>query len=98
MNTDYGNQSSSEWYVYNNYTPPQEYWFDATISTYTYPWIRINYGGADSGYTNTWASGTGIFNNNISTTRIEGIRFYNNNSYYYQSPTRVHLYKLQTTV
>tara|TARA_B100000282_G_scaffold134316_1_gene96303 strand:- start:239 stop:1099 length:861 start_codon:yes stop_codon:yes gene_type:complete len=98
MNTDYGNQSSSEWYVYNNYTPPQEYWFDATFSTHVYPWIRINYGGADNGYTTTWASGTGVFYNNMSTTRMEGIRFYNNSSYYYQSPTRVHLYKLQTVV
>jgi len=96
FNSNYGNQSSSEWYVYNNYTGPQEYWVDIEFTTHVYPWIRINVGGADYGYTQTWLSGNGVWYNNASTTRMEGIRIYNNSSYYYQSPTRLHLYKLQT--
>tara|TARA_B100000378_G_scaffold3725_1_gene3451 strand:- start:426 stop:1319 length:894 start_codon:yes stop_codon:yes gene_type:complete len=97
MNTDYGNQSSSYWYFYNNYTLSNELWFDMTISTYTYPWVRVNYGGGRQSYTTTWGSGNGAWTSNASGMRIEGIKLYNSYGSGYNQPTRVHLYKLQTT-
>ena len=97
FNSNYGNQSSGNWYWYNNYSTPDQYWFEAKFSTYTYPWIQVRYGGVQNGYQSFQGSGTGIWSRNMSTTKIEGIQIYNNSGYYYQSPTRVHLYKLQTT-
>ena len=93
-----GNQTSSYWYFYNNYSSPSQYWFDITFSTHVYPWIQVRYGGVESGYTNVHGWGNGIWTSNASTTKIEGIQFYNTSGYYYDSPTRVHLYKLQTSL
>ena len=93
-----GNQTSSYWYWYNNYSVPNQYWFDITFSTYVYPWIQVRYGGVENGYQNVHGWGNGIWSGNMSTTKIEGIQFYNTNGYYYDSPTRVHLYKLQTSL
>tara|TARA_Y100001934_G_scaffold145774_1_gene175073 strand:+ start:959 stop:1633 length:675 start_codon:yes stop_codon:yes gene_type:complete len=97
MNSDYGNQSSSSWYFYNNYTLSNELWFDMTFSTYTFPWVRMNYGGVRSGYVGVLGQGNGTWTNNPQTTQIEGIKIYNNSGSGYNQPTRVHLYKLQTT-
>ena len=92
-----GNQTSSYWYFYNNYSSPQQYGFNATFSTHIYPWIQVHYWGAHSGYQSTHGWGNGVWTASESTTKIEGIQFYNSNSYYYTSPTSVHLYKLKTT-
>ena len=96
--SSYGNQTSSYWYFYNNYSVPYQYWFDITFSTYVYPWIQVRYGGVQSGRTDVHGWGNGIWTNNASTTKIEGVQFYNTNGYYYDSPTRAHLYKLQTSL
>ena len=98
FNSNYGNQTSSYWYWYNNYSTPTDYWFEAKFSTYTYPWIQVRYGGVQNGYQSFQGSGTGIWSNNMSTTKIEGIQIYNTSGYYYNSPTRIHLYKLQTAL
>ena len=97
FNSSYGNQVSNYWYFYNNYSVPDQYWFEATFSTYVYPWIQVKYGAVQSGYQNVHGLGYGIWSSSMSSTKIEGIQIYNSNAYYYQSPTRVHLYKLQTT-
>jgi len=97
FNTDYGNQSSSYWYFYNNYSAPQDVWFNMWWSTFTYPWIGVRYGGVGSGYGSYWGSGNGSWHSNAGTTKIEGIRIYNSSGYYYTSPTRIHLYKYQVT-
>tara|TARA_B100001989_G_scaffold153629_1_gene109615 strand:- start:86 stop:745 length:660 start_codon:yes stop_codon:yes gene_type:complete len=98
FNSNYSNQTSSYWYWYNNYSIPNQYWFEAKFSTHVYPWIEVRYGGVTSGYQDFQGSGSGIWNSNASTTKIEGIQIYNTNAYYYKSPTTVHLYKLQTSL
>ncbi len=96
--TGYGNQVSNYWYWYNNYSVPSRCWFTSNFSTHVYPWIQVRYGGADYNYGSYHGAGNGAWSSNMNTTRIEGIQIYNSSSYYYQSPTRVHLYKLQTSL
>jgi len=96
FNSNYGNQTSSYWYWYNNYSTPNAYWFEAKFSTHVYPWIQVRYGGVHNGYQSFQGSGTGIWGANVASTKIEGIQIYNTSGYYYESPTRIHLYKLQT--
>ena len=98
FNSNYGNQTSSYWYWYNNYSVPDKYWFEALFSTHVYGWIQVRYGGVTNGYQNYQGSGSGMWNDNHATTKIEGIQIYNTGGYYYESPTRVHLYKLQTSL
>ena len=81
FNSNYGNQSSGNWYWYNNYSTPDQYWFEAKFSTYTYPWIQVRYGGVQNGYQSFQGSGTGIWSSNMSTTKLEGIQIYNNSGY-----------------
>tara|TARA_B100001057_G_C22732055_1_gene904204 strand:+ start:175 stop:834 length:660 start_codon:yes stop_codon:yes gene_type:complete len=97
FNSNYGNQTSSYWYWYNNYSTADQLWIDVKFSTHVYPWIQVRYGGVTSGYQSFQGSGNGIWSSNMSTTKIEGIQLYNSSGYYYDSPTRIHLYKLQTT-